>query len=108
MRNGLYAVSFKTPLGEGAGVVTLLDGKVQGGDSGLFYDGTYSIAGERFSATLRTDRHDRNTGMVSVFGVDKVQIQLDGTWTGDSASVTGTSPQAPGISFKAALRRVAD
>lgn len=108
MKNGLYCVSFQTPLGSGAGVVVLRDGKVQGGDSGLYYDGTYAVDGDKFSADLRTDRHDRNTGMVSVFGTDRVTIRLEGTWAGDQATVKGSSPQAPGVSFSATLRRLAD
>jgi hypothetical protein len=44
--------------------------------------------------------------MESVFGVDDVDIHLSRTAPGDgTASVTGTSPQAPGLSFTATLER---
>jgi hypothetical protein len=86
----------------------LNDGKAQGGDSGLYYDGSYQVSGDQFSATLSTGRHDRNTGMVSVFGVDEVTINLQGSWSGDQATVRGSSPQAPGVSFDATLKRLAD
>ncbi len=106
MKNGLYAVSFATPMGQGDGVIVLQDGSVRGGDSALFYTGTYSVEGGSFSATITTGRHAAH--LPSVFGVDVVTINLHGDWSGDKASVTGTSPQAPGLSFKASLRRLAD
>ncbi|MBX3476688.1 MAG: hypothetical protein KF910_03720 [Brevundimonas sp.] len=108
MQNGLYGVHFITPLGVGAGVVVLRDGKVQGGDAGIYYDGTYSIEGDKFSANLRTDRHTPIPGVVSVFGVDKVDIILKGQFVGTVATVEGTSPQAPGLTFQATLKKLAD
>jgi hypothetical protein len=41
MQTGLYKVNFKTPLGLGAGVVVLENGMIRGGDSSMFYRGTY-------------------------------------------------------------------
>lgn len=41
LNNGLYRVTFRTPLGEGAGVAVLLDGKIRGGDSAFAYSGRY-------------------------------------------------------------------
>lgn len=102
MKNGLYAVSFATPMGQGDGVIVLHDGCVRGGDSALFYTGTYAVDGGSFSATITTGRHAAH--MPSVFGVDVVTINLQGDWSDGTASVTGTSPQAPGLSFKASLR----
>jgi hypothetical protein len=37
MQNGLYAAEFQTPLGNGHGVVMLLNGVLQGGDSMMYY-----------------------------------------------------------------------
>ncbi len=41
LRNGKYSVWFRTPLGEGTGVVTLKDGMIKGGDTVLAYTGSY-------------------------------------------------------------------
>ncbi|PII38669.1 hypothetical protein T190_17185 [Sinorhizobium meliloti CCBAU 01290] len=108
MRNGLYRVHFQTPLGMGAGVVHATDGKMWGGDAGLYYVGSYSTEGDRLTAVVSTNRHTAHNGITSVFGVDKVTINLDGRVSGDSISAKGTSPQAPGLSFTAELSRVSD
>lgn len=100
MRNGLYRVHFQTPRGGGAGVVALQDGKISGGDSRIYYTGTYSESGVQFTAQVKTDAHTPTPGMVSVFGVDRVNITLKGTSTGDSAQLTGTAAEAPGSVFK--------
>lgn len=102
MKTGLYAVSFNTPLGAGAGVIHLDNGTAQGGDSALWYDGNYNIDGDQFTAEIKTARHAQ--GMPSVFGTDTVTINLKGSWSDAGADVTGTSPQAPGLTFKANLR----
>jgi hypothetical protein len=47
MQNGLYWVEFRTPLGSGAGVVVLQDGNLRGGDSSMYYFGTYTETGIR-------------------------------------------------------------
>lgn len=106
MRNGLYRVHFETRIGGGGGVVTLNDGKVGGGDSAIYYVGTYSENGNQFTGEVLTDRH--SPGMPSVFGVDKLQISLKGTTDGDKAQITGTSQQAPGLTLHGTLTRLAD
>lgn len=106
MRDGLYKVEFRTPRGAGAGVVHLVGGKLWGGDSGIYYLGTYSLDGGNFTAEVKTGRHSQN--LASVFGVDAVRIHLQGQSAGDSAVLQGTSPDAPGISFQAELARIAD
>jgi hypothetical protein len=46
--------------------------------------------------------------MASVFGIDRVNITLKGTANGDSAKMTGTAREAPGVSFQATLTKIAD
>jgi hypothetical protein len=41
LRNGSYSAWFRTPQGEGTGIVALSDGKLTGGDTVLAYTGTY-------------------------------------------------------------------
>lgn len=105
MENGLYSVNFQTPLGQGSGVVTIENDKIQGGDSGLFYHGQYSQNGNDVQATIKTGRHSKN--LESVFGIDEVDIILQGTSQNNTATLNGNSPQAPNISFKVTLTKIA-
>ncbi|EJN04485.1 GrlR family regulatory protein [Phyllobacterium sp. YR531] len=104
MQNGLYKVEFHTPQGGmGAGVVFAQDGKMFGGDSGIYYIGIYRAEGGRMQAQVHIDRHS-DTGTLSVFGKDRVTIDIVGTYDGQSnINCTGTSPQAPGVPFTAEL-----
>jgi hypothetical protein len=106
LTDGLYSVRFKTPMGEGAGVVTLIDGKLCGGDAGIAYLGSYTQDGDNFKATVKTQRHTHGLG--SVFGKDNVTISLAGKSSGTGADCTGTADEAPGVSFRAALARIGD
>jgi hypothetical protein len=108
MLEGLYKVEFKTPLGAGSGVVFAREGKMWGGDAGLFYTGSYTESGADVIATVSTDRHTAYPGTTSVFGRDQVQIKLSGKMNGDSGVFQGSSPQAPGVGFTAALRKISN
>ena len=105
MQNGLYKVEFQTPLGQGAGVVMLLDGKLQGGDSGIYYSGTFTASAPKMTAEVTTGRHSTNAPQ-SVFGTDVVHISLTGSFTGDTGTFDGTAKEAPGLTFKARLERL--
>jgi len=103
--NGKYSAWFRTPLGEGTGIVVLQDGNVSGGDTVLAYSGTYKQHGDEFSADISIKRH--TIGQLSVFGIDDVDISLAGKSTGPTASCRGKSRQAPGMEFEATLIRMA-
>ena len=104
MVDGFYKAAFATPAGAGGGVVFLSGGTVKGGDSALYYQGTYALDGSQFSATIYTNRH--SPGMGSVFGTDKVEISLTGTVSGNDIDAKGRSPQAPGLAFNVKLTRL--
>ena len=106
LRNGNYSAWFRTPLGEGTGVVTLTDGKLTGGDTVMAYTGSYTQVGDDFSADIATKRH--TPGQLSVFGIDEVDLTLVGKSSGTTASCRGTSRQAPGMTFEATIIRIAD
>jgi len=108
MIDGLYKVEFGTQLGAGTGVVHLRDGRVWGGDMSLYYVGTYTLDGDRFAAEVRTDKHSTVPGLASVFGIDRVNIRLNGSVAGNSIRTNGTAAEAPGVSFQAHLTRLAD
>jgi hypothetical protein len=68
LQNAKYSVWFRTPQGEGYGIVSLMDGNVSGGDNVSTYTGAYVQDGDEFSATTAVRRHTQ--GQPSVFGID--------------------------------------
>ena len=100
MKNGLYSVSFNTPVGAGNGVIVANDGQFRGGDSALYYTGEYTVNGDAVSIVLSTGRH-ANNGMGSVFGADSVNVNLTGQSKGDTVQVNGS--HGP-IEFSATLK----
>ena len=107
MQNGLYAAEFQTPLGLGHGVVMLLNGVLQGGDSMMYYQGKYNVDGTSFKAEVKTGAHAHPLGMTSVFGRDQVTIDLSGTFAGDTLSATGKAAEIPNVNFNAILKLIA-
>jgi hypothetical protein len=108
MQNGLYKVEFQTPLGAGAGVVFLDNGKIRGGDSAMFYVGSLSQKGEELTAEVEGKLHTNAPGMSSVFGVNHTHINLRGSGTGTSATFTGRAKETPNVAFSAKLTRISD
>ncbi len=103
MKNGIYKASFQTPLGHGFGVVVISNGTVKGGDSSMYYVGTFKETENQFTANLHVRKHSNVPGMASTFGVDDVHLTLQGTSTDTSANLRGTAAEAPGIQFQAQL-----
>jgi hypothetical protein len=109
MKNGIYSVHFRTPIGEGTGVAFLKDGTLEGGDAAVYYRGTYSIDGQKFTARIKTGTHNRAPGGINVMGQDSVTLSLEGTFDSNSnASAQGTAPEAPGVTITVKMARVAD
>ena len=106
LENGKYSVWFRTPLGEGTGVVLLRDGELTGGDTVLAYTGSYDQDGNAFSVNIATRRH--SPGQLSVFGIDNVDLTLEGKTAGRVGSCRGTTRQAPGMTFEATIIRMTD
>jgi hypothetical protein len=106
LRNGGYSAWFRTPKGEGTGIVVLNDGRLTGGDTVIGYDGSYTQDGDNFTATLTTRRHTQ--GQPSVFGIDDVDLTLSGKSTPTGASGSGTAKQAPDLRFEVTLIRIDD
>jgi hypothetical protein len=104
LQDGQYAAWFKTPRGEGTGILLLANGRITGGDSVLAYSGSYQVEEDRFTAVVSTRRH--TAGQPTLFGVDEVQIEVAGKSTGVTASCTGAARQAPELPFEATLIRV--
>lgn len=108
MKNGLYCVRFNTGGGIGAGVISLFDGELRGGDSGSFYRGKYSLDGGKFTATVRVKTHTSAPGMTFVMGEAGGDVHLTGTATDTSAHAAGTSPAVPGVTFDCRIEWLSD
>ena len=106
MDNGLYKVRFETPRGNGTGVVVLKDGHLWGGDSSMFYTGTYTLHDGAFSGKLVTNVHTIAPHKPSIFGRDIVHITLNGTFNRDYGEVTGTAREVPDVGFRAELTKL--
>jgi hypothetical protein len=106
LRNGSYAVWFRTPLRAGTGIIVFNNGKITGGDTVLGYSGTYFQNGDKFTASVATRRH--TPGQPSVFDIDNVDLAVSGTSTPTMAQCTGIAKQAPGLTFEATLIPIAD
>ena len=103
---GLYKVEFATQLGSGSGVVLMSNGTIHGGDSIMYYTGTYSESGDEFNATVSVARHTAGSSMFSVLGVDNGALLLTGRSNGGTVEARGSTPQNPGISFQATLTKL--
>jgi len=105
--NGLYRLSFRTPLGEGAGVAMLLNGQLFGGNSYHCFQGSYVVLGQHVSAQFETRRHTE--GAASLIGLDSMVLNITGELTGKGMSGRGVSDKVPGvvIAFELALLKAA-
>lgn len=74
----------------------------------MFYRGTYAVSGNKLSAEVKSEAHSKAPGMVSVFGTDRVTITATGAHTGTQATLSGTAPQAPGVTLSVKLTRLTD
>ena len=99
---GKYSVSFRTPIGDGAGTVELgLDGKLTGGDATFSYSGDWSQHDSKFKATLCAERVI--SGPPGVFGLDRIDIVVSGRFDGSTIKCTGFAKQSPGIELVVVL-----
>ena len=105
---GTYSVWFKTPIGEGAGMVELeSDGELRGGDSTFAYAGRWKHANERLQATLCARR--TLPGPPGVFGLDEIDLTLVGSSNdGSSISCTGFAKQSPALKLEVTMLRLRD
>jgi len=106
LENGRYSVWFKTPQAQGTGIVFLKNGKITGEDTVIAYSGSYERDGDNFTAVVRAQRY--REGQSSVFGVDEFELKLAGRSTGTIVVCTGTTAEAPGLTFEATLIRSHD
>jgi hypothetical protein len=106
MLQGLYKVEFETPRRKATGVVYASDGKLHGGSSAFAYFGHYQQSGDKVTGKIASKRHTQDPNLPSVFGLDEVSVDFDGTSIGDYAQFEGIAAESPSLLFKAVLTRI--
>jgi hypothetical protein len=106
IEDGEYAAWYKTPRGEGTGIIMLANGKMTGSDTVLAYSGTYEIDGDHLSAIVVTQRH--SPGQSSLFGIDNIELEVEGKASGSTVVCSGRARHAPDVPFHVTLIRVQD
>ena len=102
---GFWLVQFTGVQGFGGGAVTLVNGKVFGGDSGFVYSGTFTDQGGNLNAKIHVRRSF--PGAQSVMGLDKFDLELAGKLQGNAISATGSVP-GTNLRFQATLTKQGD
>ena len=106
MQNGLYQAALSTNGRIGTGVVVLNEGLVRGGDSSMFYTGTYTTDLERITAKIFVRPHtDVDT---PVLGIPSATLTLVGSLSGDQIELRGHVAELPTTHVKINLRRLSD
>lgn len=103
MVEGLFHAHFSTDKDQGDGVAYLQDGKLHGGDSAMYYRGTYSIDGDRFEADLEVGCHTENTPITSITGADVARHKISGTVQGDKVVCKVQTDQSPSVELDLVL-----
>lgn len=95
MKDGLYVVIFQSYASEGAGIVTVKDGAVNGGDYGYAYQGHIKHQdSNNATATIEVTRF--NDSVESVFGpAINFKLLLQGTTEHESFSLKGNVEGQP-------------
>jgi hypothetical protein len=106
IEDGEYAAWYKTPRGDGTGIIVLANGKISGCDAVLAYFGSYQVDGDRLSALVTTERH--SPGQSSLFGIDDIELEVEGKLTGNIIVCTGRAKHAREVPLHVTLIRVQD
>lgn len=102
---GKYSVWFKTPVGEGSGMITIHEnGELCGADSTFSYSGQWTQIGNRFRGSWTARR--TSPGPPDVFGMDEVDMVATGQSEGTTITAIGFAKQAPGLKLEIELIRM--
>jgi T3SS negative regulator,GrlR len=105
IKNGIYSLTALAIDGAGVdagGVLILHDGKIYGGDSYVFYVGTYKCSGGKWEGEMLSKEHTPTNRPI----VERVQqIVFSGSYTDTGAEVEATAVVGKQrISYNATLR----
>jgi hypothetical protein len=88
MQDGIYVARFRTAQSIGAGVVTIINNRVTGGDTSYVYTGNLDDAGGTLKGQVAVQQRDREAE--SVFGgATDFSLAVTGAVTGNGAHLTG-------------------
>jgi hypothetical protein len=91
IKNGIYALTALATDGAGVdagGVLILHDGKIHGGDSYVYYVGTYKCSGEKWEGEMLSKEHTPTNRPMA----ERVQqIAFTGSYTDVGAEVEATA-----------------
>jgi len=102
VKSGFYKVNFTSPqsgiIGEGIAIVG--EGKINGGDQGYLYRGSYYVTADKLSGTLNIKQWNPN--VVSIFGpLREFDLNLAGRATADGRlTIEGNVTQQPDLRIK--------
>ena len=108
MNEGLYKAEFETPFGKGTAVIYLHNGLFRGGNSALFYTGTYELKGDNFHAQAKIKRHSQDLNIASVFGMDNITVTIEGEIEGNIINIDGLADEVPDMQMRGKLTRLCD
>jgi len=101
LADGVYSAWFRTPNGEGTGIVTLSGGTITGGDS--FFDYSGRMNRTAIGSPLPSEPDGVAMDPPAVFGIDEVVLKLEGRCRGEMAVCAGTAERAPGVGVEVTL-----
>jgi hypothetical protein len=112
MRNGLYSIHMRMmdAPGKGSGVFVLHDGSMLGGNGLVWLAGTYTFDGRgKWKGEVITEPYALMSLPAVVFESQTVSIGFSGTYTSDSAEISGTGFVGKrSISFYSTMRWLAE
>jgi len=79
----LWTNSMHAPGQFGAGVVVFETERVFGGDSSMYYTGTYRISSGELTGRVRVRKHHDIPGIVPFAGVDDAEFEIKATMVSD-------------------------
>lgn len=105
--NGLYKMSYATPNQLGHGVIVFNDGRAQGGDSIMAYNGTYRTDGSDVHCDIVISRHSESSRVQPALGIDRFRLNIVGkAIERGRIAGAGTSPDVPDHQIKVMLTRL--
>jgi hypothetical protein len=110
MQPAIFHVKFTSSLRDfGEGLAIFKDGKINGGDHGYLYIGSYEMTDAGVSGRINVKRW--NPSVTSVFGnLAEFELNLNGSLAADGStfSASGTISQMPQMSISINGRKLAD
>jgi hypothetical protein len=106
MVEGLYKATFETPFGKGSGVMYFKGGELYGGNTALSYVGKYDIQGTTLNADFRVRRHTNDMMTASVFGMDDINVIVEGVIDGDEITIDGAAIEVPDMQMRGKLELI--